>query len=189
MKTLLTSITHQTRFCAILQEFLFCGDRGASQNSQEALPFLDRLLSTQHFLQVSPTFQTLTAVPHIGPSPPLTPQCIHYPAPSCSTTVGFLKRVTFLPQEGFSCSEAFLYKFLNVWDGSLLRPQILGLLSNIPVVPSAREFSLVFVPTPPHPRLYVRFCRADRHNPASLSTFLVLARPALLYHTLGIELN
>ncbi|XP_040030391.2 centromere protein I [Gasterosteus aculeatus] len=84
---------------ALHEEFLFCGDRGASQNSQEALPFLDRLLSTQHFLQ-----------------------------------------------EGFSCSEAFLYKFLNVWDGSLLRPQILGLLSNIPVVPSAQIRQLLFEP-------------------------------------------
>uniref|UniRef100_A0A8C7F7W2 Centromere protein I n=1 Tax=Oncorhynchus kisutch TaxID=8019 RepID=A0A8C7F7W2_ONCKI len=41
------------------------------------------------------------------------------------------------PQEGFSSTEGFLYKFLNVWDGSLLRPQILGLLSDIPVVPSS----------------------------------------------------
>lgn len=46
----------------------------------------------------------------------------------------------FLHQEGFSSSEAFLYKFLSVWDGSLLRPQILDLLSSIPVVPSTREF-------------------------------------------------
>uniref|UniRef100_A0AAQ5YNG0 Centromere protein I n=1 Tax=Amphiprion ocellaris TaxID=80972 RepID=A0AAQ5YNG0_AMPOC len=74
------------------EEFLFCGDGGATQNSEEALQFLNKLLSAHHFLQ-----------------------------------------------EGFSSSEAFLYKFLNVWDGSLLRPQILGLLSNIPVVPSSRE--------------------------------------------------
>ncbi|XP_068571615.1 centromere protein I [Cebidichthys violaceus] len=84
---------------ALHEEFLFCGDGGASQNSEEALQFLNKLLSTQHFLQ-----------------------------------------------EGFSCSEAFLYKFLNVWDGSLLRPQILGLLSNIPVVPSSQIGRLLFEP-------------------------------------------
>lgn len=50
---------------------------------------------------------------------------------------------TFLQQEGFPGSDAFLYKFLTLWDGSLLRPQILGLLSNIPIVPSSRRFSLV----------------------------------------------
>ncbi|XP_041800256.1 centromere protein I [Chelmon rostratus] len=49
-------------------------------------------------------------------------------------------------QEGFSSSEAFLYKFLNVWDGSLFRPQILGLLSNIPVVPSSQIGRLLFEP-------------------------------------------
>ncbi|CAL8263244.1 unnamed protein product [Lota lota] len=75
---------------ALNEEFLFCGHGGASQGSDEVVRFLERLLSTQHFLQ-----------------------------------------------EGFSSVEAFLYKFLNVWDGSLLRPQILGLLSNIPVVPSS----------------------------------------------------
>uniref|UniRef100_A0A8C7DH10 Centromere protein I n=1 Tax=Oncorhynchus kisutch TaxID=8019 RepID=A0A8C7DH10_ONCKI len=75
---------------ALHEEFLFCsGDRG-SGSSSEALHLLNRLLSTQHFLQ-----------------------------------------------EGFSSTEGFLYKFLNVWDGSLLRPQILGLLSDIPVVPSS----------------------------------------------------
>ncbi|TNN72720.1 Centromere protein I [Liparis tanakae] len=84
---------------ALHEEFLFCGDGGASQNSEEALQFLNTLLSTQHFLQ-----------------------------------------------EGFSCSEAFLYKFLSVWDGSLLRPQILGLLSNIPVVPSSQIRRLLFEP-------------------------------------------
>ncbi|XP_070769591.1 centromere protein I [Enoplosus armatus] len=84
---------------ALHEEFLFCGDGGASQNSEEALQFLNKLLSTQHFLQ-----------------------------------------------EGFSSSEAFLYKFLNVWDGSLLRPQILGLLSNIPVVPSSQIGRLLFEP-------------------------------------------
>ncbi|XP_033994491.1 centromere protein I [Trematomus bernacchii] len=84
---------------ALHEELLFCGDGGASQNSEESLQFLDKLLSTQHFLQ-----------------------------------------------EGFSSSEAFLYKFLNVWDGSLLRPQILGLLSNIPVVPSSQIGRLLFEP-------------------------------------------
>ncbi|TDH07450.1 hypothetical protein EPR50_G00106390 [Perca flavescens] len=84
---------------ALHEEFLFCGDGGASQNSEEALQFLNKLLSTQHFLQ-----------------------------------------------EGFSSSEAFLYKFLNVWDGSLLRPQILGLLSNIPVIPSSQIRLLLFEP-------------------------------------------
>uniref|UniRef100_A0A3Q3VJJ7 Uncharacterized protein n=1 Tax=Mola mola TaxID=94237 RepID=A0A3Q3VJJ7_MOLML len=84
---------------ALHEEFLFCGDGGTSQTSEEALQFLNRLLSTQHFLQ-----------------------------------------------EGFSSSEVFLYKFLSVWDGSLLRPQILGLLSNIPVVPSSRIGQLLFEP-------------------------------------------
>ncbi|KAG7266514.1 hypothetical protein CRUP_036530, partial [Coryphaenoides rupestris] len=85
---------------ALHKEFLFCGHGGASQSSsEEAVQFLERLLSTQHFLQ-----------------------------------------------EGFSCTEAFLYKFLNVWDGSLLRPQILGLLSSIPVVPSSCINRLLFEP-------------------------------------------
>ncbi|XP_069550259.1 centromere protein I [Brachyistius frenatus] len=84
---------------AFHEEFLFCGDGGAIQNSEEALQFLNKLLSAQHFLQ-----------------------------------------------EGFSSSEAFLYKFLNVWDGSLLRPQILGLLSNIPVIPSSQIRRLLFEP-------------------------------------------
>lgn len=43
------------------------------------------------------------------------------------------------PQEGFSSTESFLYKFLRVWDGSLLRPQILDLLSDIPLMPSFCE--------------------------------------------------
>nr|XP_046261463.1 centromere protein I [Scatophagus argus] len=84
---------------ALHEEFLSCSDGGASQNSEEALLFLNKLLSTQHFLQ-----------------------------------------------EGFSSSEVFLYKFLTVWDGCLLRPQILGLLSNIPVVPSSQIGSLLFEP-------------------------------------------
>uniref|UniRef100_A0A1A8HWX4 Centromere protein I n=1 Tax=Nothobranchius kuhntae TaxID=321403 RepID=A0A1A8HWX4_NOTKU len=49
-------------------------------------------------------------------------------------------------QEGFSSSDAFLYKFLNVWDGSLMRPQILGLLSNIPVIPALHLGKLLFEP-------------------------------------------
>ncbi|KAM6924282.1 centromere protein I [Xenentodon cancila] len=85
--------------CALHEEFLFCGDGGATQSSEEALQFLNKLLSAQHFLQ-----------------------------------------------EGFSSSDAFLYKFLNVWDGSLLRPQILGLLSNIPVIPSSQIGRLLFEP-------------------------------------------
>ncbi|MEQ2270972.1 hypothetical protein XENORESO_018665 [Xenotaenia resolanae] len=49
-------------------------------------------------------------------------------------------------QEGFPSSDAFLYKFLNVWDGSLLCPQILNLLSNIPVIPSSQIKTLLFEP-------------------------------------------
>ncbi|XP_061755956.1 centromere protein I [Nerophis ophidion] len=85
--------------CALQEEFLFCRDGGAPQNSDEALQFLNKLLSAQQFLQ-----------------------------------------------EGFSSSEAFLYKFLNVWDGSLLRSQIFSLLSNIPVVPSINIKRLLFEP-------------------------------------------
>ncbi|KAK5864611.1 hypothetical protein PBY51_015841 [Eleginops maclovinus] len=81
------------------EELLFSSDEGSSQSSEESMQFLDKLLSTQHFLQ-----------------------------------------------EGFSSSEAFLYKFLSVWDGSVLRPQILGLLSNIPVVPSSQIGQLLFEP-------------------------------------------
>ncbi|XP_068596642.1 centromere protein I [Brachionichthys hirsutus] len=84
---------------ALHEEFFFCGDGGASQNSEEALQFLNRLLSTQQFLQ-----------------------------------------------EGFSSSEVFLYKFLTVWDGALLRPQILNLLSNVPVIPSSQIGRLLFEP-------------------------------------------
>ncbi|KAL4631617.1 centromere protein I [Arapaima gigas] len=49
-------------------------------------------------------------------------------------------------QEGFAATELFLYKFLNIWDGSLLRPEILGLLSDIPVVPCSRIKHLLFEP-------------------------------------------
>ncbi|XP_064185384.1 centromere protein I [Anguilla rostrata] len=51
-----------------------------------------------------------------------------------------------LLQEGFSSTEVFLYRFLRVWDGSLLRPEILTLLSDIPVVPSSRIKDLLFEP-------------------------------------------
>lgn len=84
---------------ALHEEFLFFNDGGVLQNSEEAQQFLDKLLSTQHFLQ-----------------------------------------------EGFSSTEAFLYKFLNVWDGALMRPQILGLMSNIPVIPSSQIGRLLFEP-------------------------------------------
>ncbi|XP_033830475.1 centromere protein I isoform X1 [Periophthalmus magnuspinnatus] len=84
---------------ALHEEFLFFNDGGANQNSEEAQQFLDKLLSTQHFLQ-----------------------------------------------EGFSSTEAFLYKFLNVWDGALMRPQILSLMSNIPVIPSSQIGRLLFEP-------------------------------------------
>ncbi|CAL9707096.1 unnamed protein product [Knipowitschia caucasica] len=84
---------------ALHEEFLFFNNGGANQNSEEAQQFLEKLLSTQHFLQ-----------------------------------------------EGFSSTEAFLYKFLNVWDGALMRPQILGLMSNIPVIPSSHIGQLLFEP-------------------------------------------
>lgn len=45
-------------FAVFLLELLFCGDGGATQNSEEALQFLNKLLSTQHFLQVSLTSST-----------------------------------------------------------------------------------------------------------------------------------
>uniref|UniRef100_A0A8C9VJV0 Centromere protein I n=1 Tax=Scleropages formosus TaxID=113540 RepID=A0A8C9VJV0_SCLFO len=49
-------------------------------------------------------------------------------------------------QEGFAATELFLYKFLNIWDGSLLRPEILGLLSNIPLFPFTGIKTLLFEP-------------------------------------------
>uniref|UniRef100_A0A672SZ49 Centromere protein I n=1 Tax=Sinocyclocheilus grahami TaxID=75366 RepID=A0A672SZ49_SINGR len=54
----------------------------------------------------------------------------------------FLSTILFTQQflqEGFSSTESFLYKFLRVWDGCLLRPQILDLLSDIPLMPSFCE--------------------------------------------------
>lgn len=64
----LNLITGENTF-SLLLEFLFCGDGGVSQSSEEALHFLDRLLSTQHFLQVS----CLDARPpyHLSPAIPL----------------------------------------------------------------------------------------------------------------------
>uniref|UniRef100_A0A8B9GZI4 Centromere protein I n=1 Tax=Astyanax mexicanus TaxID=7994 RepID=A0A8B9GZI4_ASTMX len=49
-------------------------------------------------------------------------------------------------QEGFFSTESFLYKFLSVWDGSLLRTHILDLLSHIPLMPSHYIKILVFEP-------------------------------------------
>ncbi|MCI4379885.1 hypothetical protein PGIGA_G00233580 [Pangasianodon gigas] len=49
-------------------------------------------------------------------------------------------------QEGFFSTESFLYKFLSVWDGSLLRSQILDLLSHIPLMSSHYIRMLVFEP-------------------------------------------
>lgn len=40
-------------FCCFCSEFLFCTDVGAGQNAEEALQFLNKLLSAQQFLQVS----------------------------------------------------------------------------------------------------------------------------------------
>lgn len=137
--------------CCFCEEFLFCSDGGGSQSSEEALQFLDRLLSTQHFLQVSLT------VPGPGADLSLwhfylaTARSADTHCLSVSITPLISHRLFYLSglftQEGFSSTEAFLYKFLSVWDGSLLRPQILGLLSNIPVVPSSCEYCF---PPPPH---------------------------------------
>ncbi|KAF4085490.1 hypothetical protein AMELA_G00095760 [Ameiurus melas] len=49
-------------------------------------------------------------------------------------------------QEGFFSTESFLYKFLSVWDGSLLCSQILDLLSHIPLISSSYLSVLVFEP-------------------------------------------
>ncbi|XP_060783504.1 centromere protein I isoform X1 [Neoarius graeffei] len=49
-------------------------------------------------------------------------------------------------QEGFFSTESFLYKFLSVWDGSLLCSQILDLLSHIPLMSSHSIKMLVFEP-------------------------------------------
>ncbi|XP_031443061.1 centromere protein I [Clupea harengus] len=49
-------------------------------------------------------------------------------------------------QEGFSSTEGFLYKFLTMWDGFLHRPQILELLSDIPLVPSSYIKDVLFEP-------------------------------------------
>ncbi|KAF5899913.1 centromere protein I, partial [Clarias magur] len=49
-------------------------------------------------------------------------------------------------QEVFFSTESFLYKFLSVWDGSLLRSQILDLLSHIPLKSNQYVKMLVFDP-------------------------------------------
>lgn len=53
----LTFLLTKYLFLLFSKEFLFCSDGGASHNSEEVLQFLNTLLSTQHFLQVSLTFQ------------------------------------------------------------------------------------------------------------------------------------
>uniref|UniRef100_A0A671SK36 Centromere protein I-like n=1 Tax=Sinocyclocheilus anshuiensis TaxID=1608454 RepID=A0A671SK36_9TELE len=66
-----------------------------------------------------------------------------------SETCRFLSTILFSQQflqEGFSSTESFLYKFLSVWDGCLLRPQILDLLSDIPLMPSFYMHKLLFEP-------------------------------------------
>lgn len=68
---------------------------------------------------------------------------------SNSEACRFLSTIFFSQQflqEGFSSTESFLYKFLSVWDGSLLRPQILDLLSDIPLMPSFYMHKLLFEP-------------------------------------------
>ncbi|KAM8847925.1 centromere protein I isoform 2-T2 [Synchiropus picturatus] len=68
---------------------------------------------------------------------------------SQGSDVQFLRRLLsaqhFL-QEGFYSSQTFLFKFLNIWDGSLLCPEILGLLSNIAVMSSSQMNSHLFEP-------------------------------------------
>ncbi|KAK1804497.1 hypothetical protein P4O66_020499 [Electrophorus voltai] len=49
-------------------------------------------------------------------------------------------------QESFLSTESFLYKFLSVWDGSLLRSQVLDLLSHVPLMPSHHIRMLLFEP-------------------------------------------
>lgn len=44
-----------TQFSFFFEEFLFCADGGGSQKSEVAVQFLNKLLSTQNFLQVSHT--------------------------------------------------------------------------------------------------------------------------------------
>ncbi|XP_008324667.1 centromere protein I [Cynoglossus semilaevis] len=84
---------------ALQEDFLFCSDGKGFQESEEAVEFLDKLLSAQHFLQ-----------------------------------------------ESFASTEVFLYKFLTVWDGSLFRPQIFSLLSQIPVIPSSKIKEILLQP-------------------------------------------
>ncbi|XP_062856620.1 centromere protein I [Trichomycterus rosablanca] len=68
---------------------------------------------------------------------------------SISEASSFLSTILFSQQflqEGFFSTESFLYKFLSVWDGSLLRSQILDLLSHIPLMPSNYIKMLLFEP-------------------------------------------
>ncbi|XP_066505410.1 centromere protein I [Hoplias malabaricus] len=61
----------------------------------------------------------------------------------------FLSTILFSQQflqESFFSTESFLYKFLSVWDGSLLQPYILNLLSHISLMPSHYIKILVFEP-------------------------------------------
>ncbi|XP_023675681.1 centromere protein I [Paramormyrops kingsleyae] len=67
-------------------------------------------------------------------------------APEVIQFLDTLISVQHFLQEGFTATELFLYKFLRVWDGSLLRPQVLGLLSDIPVVPCSRIKPCLFEP-------------------------------------------
>lgn len=53
-------------FFFLYEEFLFCADGGGSHKSEEAVQFLNKLLSTQCFLQVSPTFHPEVQVIHFG---------------------------------------------------------------------------------------------------------------------------
>lgn len=46
-----------TPFSFFCEELLFCTDGGGSQKSDEAVQFLNKLLSTQYFLQVSLIFR------------------------------------------------------------------------------------------------------------------------------------
>uniref|UniRef100_A0AAR2M4B4 Centromere protein I n=1 Tax=Pygocentrus nattereri TaxID=42514 RepID=A0AAR2M4B4_PYGNA len=48
-------------------------------------------------------------------------------------------------QESFFSTESFLYKFLTVWDGSLLRTHFLDLLSHVPLMPSHCEYNFFFL--------------------------------------------
>lgn len=154
-----------------LAEFLLCPVNGSSDNTSEACRFLSTILFSQQFLQVRPSNRrdilpnrklTLVAskldvfmrhklqfIPQIYQSffcfalflfwiPELSPHLLNPPVPCWQ---GLCLRFF---QEGFSSTESFLYKFLSVWDGSLLRPQILDLLSDIPLMPSFCKYPNYF---------------------------------------------